>query len=92
MLRYSRTSRAEVAGVEGLVALEAVVAGEALHVEDRVETDGVRVRFESAAENDDAAADGNFTLVCGLAQAGDKVDGVIDAGQVFALDPQCVDA
>src|SRR5689334_12844133 len=40
----------------------------------------------ASAENDDAAADGNVALVCGLAQACDEVDGIIDAGQVFAFD------
>src|SRR6185312_6590444 len=47
---------AEVVGLEGVVALEAVVAVVALQVEHRVDPDAVRVRAGRGADDDDLAA------------------------------------
>src|SRR5690606_5123129 len=43
-------------------------------------------------ENHHAAADRNVGLIRGLAKRGDEVDGILDAGKVFALDAEAVDA
>ena len=48
---------AEVVGLEGVVALEAVVAVVALEVEHRVDADAVRVRAGARADDDDRPAE-----------------------------------
>ena len=50
---FDRHLGPEVAGIEARVALEAVVAGEALRVEDGVDADRVGVGLERAAEDDE---------------------------------------
>ncbi|ENN89851.1 hypothetical protein RHSP_80435 [Rhizobium freirei PRF 81] len=80
----------ELGGVHVLLA--AAIADRHLFGAEQLGLHGRVDRGHAAAENDDAAADGDVGLAAGLAQLGDVGDSIGDAIEVLAFGAQRVDA